>query len=142
MTAADLAACGTIQVSGNITNFASSFKPSQETGVFHLGLKEGGYVRTAWTDDEVVTGVGTAPATLVLKRPGTYSYSVPSLFRYDWKLDLLCKNSGQTTSFAQSGTFKQPHRAVVVRLTANQGNVSASLAESPDVTTPTQLNLP
>lgn len=141
-TAADLAACGTIQVSGNVTNFASSSKPSQEQGSFHVGLKDGGYVRTTWTDDEVMTGEGTAPASLVMKRPGTYAYSIRSLFRYDWKLNLLCTTPGKTTAFNQSGTFKELHRAVVVRLTASQGNVAASFTEFLKSSTPAQLNLP
>lgn len=139
-TATDLAACGTIQVSGNITRFA--LKPSQGADIFHLGLKSEGYVKTPGTDDEVVLASGDTPGTLVMKRPGAYSYSFLSLFRYDWKVSLLCEKSGKTTSFSQSGTFNELHRAVVVSLTTSQGSVSATLKEYLNTATPGQMNLP
>lgn len=148
-TQADIDACGTIEINGNIVDF--SVKPSQETNWskesnwFHLGLKSSGYERTQWKDDEVVLGTGSTADTMVMKRAGTYSYAIRSLFRYDWKLNVLCKNSGKTTSFAQSGSFKDSYRAAVITLTTNQGSVSGDLKEFSNFmnsTTPAQMNLP
>lgn len=78
------------------------------------------------------------PATVVLKRPGTYTYAMSSLFRYDWTLRLVCRNTGRITTFSQSGTFKDPHRAAVLRVTAS----GASLTEFRNGTPPAQMNLP
>lgn len=148
-TEADIAACGTIEVSGKIVDF--SIKPSQDTtwskesNWFHIGLKTGGYERTQWKDDEIALETDSRPDTMLMKRPGTYSYNIRSLSRYDWKFDILCKNSGKMTSFVQSGSFKESYRAVVMYLSTSQGSVSINLKEFSNFmnsSTPTQMNLP
>lgn len=146
---ADMNTCGAIEVSGNIIDFST--KPSQEMNWskeshwFHIDLRQWGYKRTQWKDEEVILGKDSTPPMIVMKRPGAYSYSIPSLFRYNWKLRLYCRNSGRETLFQQISDFKELHRAAVVTLTTKQGTVAVNIKEFRDSTggaTPAQMNLP